>query len=69
MLILAGASVLLDMAEMLLIPTWDAAFVARVHIKVLWETALAILVLQDLALLVGSPMPQALRLVFAGATQ
>ena len=62
-------SALLGTVGTLQIPTLDAAFVARVHTKVLWETVLALLALQDLALLVGSPMPRALRLVFAGATQ
>ena len=62
-------SVLLGMAGMRLLWAFDAVLVARVHIKMLWETVLALLALQDLALLVGSPMPPALRLVFAGATQ
>ena len=62
-------SVLLGMAGMRLLWAFDAVLVVRVHTKVLWETVLALLALQDLALLVGSPMPRALRLVFAGATQ
>ena len=46
-----------------------ALLAAYLLTKIPWETALVLLAPQDLALLVGSSMPQALRLVFAGATQ
>ena len=62
-------SALLGTAGTLPTLTLAAAFADILHTKLTQETVLALLALQDLALLVGSPTPLALRLVFAGATQ